>query len=59
VQQTVTAAPSPPIKEASTSGIAALAGKSRLSKATPVVPAETAGSVRADVEEIKERTQHR
>ncbi|HTZ24621.1 MAG TPA: phage holin family protein [Streptosporangiaceae bacterium] len=37
-------------------GMAALAGKGRLSKATPPVPEETIGSVKADVEEIKERT---
>lgn len=37
-------------------GIAALLGKGRLGKATPPVPEETIGSVKADVEEIKERT---
>jgi methyl-accepting chemotaxis protein len=37
-------------------GMAALAGKGRLSKATPPVPEETIGSVKADVDEIKERT---
>lgn len=37
-------------------GIAALAGKGRLGKATPPVPEETIGSVKADVDEIKERT---
>jgi uncharacterized membrane protein YqjE len=37
-------------------GIAALLGKARLGKATPPVPEETIGSVKADVEEIKERT---
>ena len=34
---------------------AALLGKSRLQKATPPVPEETVGSIKADVEEIKER----
>jgi hypothetical protein len=37
-------------------GAAALLGKGRLSKATPAVPEETIGSVKADVDEIKERT---
>jgi len=37
-------------------GIAALLGKGRLSKATPPVPKETIDNVKADVEEIKERT---
>ncbi len=37
-------------------GLAALMGKSRLSKATPVVPQETVSSVKTDVAEIKERT---
>jgi len=37
-------------------GMAALAGKGRLSKATPPVPEETIGSLKADVDEIKERT---
>jgi Putative Actinobacterial Holin-X, holin superfamily III len=37
-------------------GFAALLGKGRLSKATPPVPEETIGSVKADVDEIKERT---
>lgn len=37
-------------------GAAALLGKGRLSKATPPVPEETIGSVKADVDEIKERT---
>jgi hypothetical protein len=37
-------------------GIAALIGKKRLAKATPPVPEETIGSVKADVEEIRERT---
>jgi Putative Actinobacterial Holin-X, holin superfamily III len=37
-------------------GMAALLGKGRLSKATPPVPEETIGSVKADVDEIKERT---
>jgi Flp pilus assembly protein TadB len=37
-------------------GIAALVGKSRLQKATPPVPQEAVHSVKADVDEIKERT---
>jgi hypothetical protein len=37
-------------------GLTALIGKGRLSKATPPVPEEAIGSVKADVEEIKERT---
>jgi hypothetical protein len=37
-------------------GIAALLGKGRLGKATPPVPEETIGSVKADIDEIKERT---
>jgi uncharacterized membrane protein len=37
------------------SAIAALLGKGRLSKATPPVPAEAIGSVKADVEEIREK----
>ena len=36
-------------------GVAAQAGKGRLKKAVPPVPAETVDSVKADVEEIKER----
>lgn len=36
-------------------GIAALIGRGRLKKATPPVPGETIGSVKADVEELKER----
>lgn len=36
-------------------GIAALVGKSRLSKATPPVPKEAIGSVQADVQEVKEK----
>jgi hypothetical protein len=36
-------------------GAMALAGKSRLQEATPPVPEEAVGSVKADVEEIKER----
>jgi Putative Actinobacterial Holin-X, holin superfamily III len=36
--------------------VAALIGKGRLQKAVPPVPEEAVGSVRADVEEIKERT---
>ncbi|HEY2691746.1 MAG TPA: phage holin family protein [Streptosporangiaceae bacterium] len=35
--------------------IAALMGKGRLKKARPPVPGETIGSVKADVEELKER----
>jgi uncharacterized membrane protein YqjE len=35
-------------------GIAALAGRSALKKATPPIPAEAAESVKADVEQIKE-----
>lgn len=34
--------------------VTALRGKSKLSKATPVVPEQTVQSVKADVEEIKE-----
>jgi uncharacterized membrane protein YqjE len=37
-------------------GIAALIGKSRLQKATPPIPQEAVQSVKADVDEIKERT---
>jgi len=37
------------------SGIAALIGKSRLSKATPPVPKEALDSVQADVQEVKEK----
>jgi tetrahydromethanopterin S-methyltransferase subunit C len=36
-------------------GVAAQAGKRRMKTAVPPVPAETVGSVKADVEEIKER----
>jgi hypothetical protein len=36
-------------------GAAALLGKSRLQKAAPPVPEETVGSVKTDVEEIKQR----
>jgi Putative Actinobacterial Holin-X, holin superfamily III len=36
-------------------GIAALAGKSRLQRATPPVPQEAVHSVKTDVAEIKER----
>ena len=36
-------------------GIAALIGKSRLSKGTPPVPKEAIGSVQADVQEVKEK----
>ncbi len=37
------------------SAVAALLGKGRLQKATPPVPKQAVGSVKADVEEIKER----
>ncbi len=37
-------------------GCAALLGKRRLQRATPPVPADAVASVKADVEEIKERT---
>jgi uncharacterized membrane protein YqjE len=37
-------------------GVAALMGKGRLQRAAPPVPEETVSSVKADVEEIKERT---
>jgi uncharacterized membrane protein YqjE len=37
------------------SGIAALLGKARLKRSTPPVPEQAVGSVKADVEEIKER----
>jgi hypothetical protein len=37
------------------SGVAAVAGKGRLQKAAPLVPAQAAGSVKADVAEIRER----
>jgi hypothetical protein len=37
-------------------GIAALLGKGRLSRATPPVPEQAIGNVKADVDEIKERT---
>jgi hypothetical protein len=37
-------------------GLAAMMGKSRLSKATPAVPEETVTSLKTDVAEIKERT---
>ena len=37
-------------------GVAALVGKSRIQQATPPIPTEAAGSVKADVEEIRERT---
>jgi hypothetical protein len=36
--------------------MAALLGKGRLSKATPPVPEQAIGNVKADVDEIKERT---
>ena len=35
-------------------GIAALAGPGQLKKATPPMPSRAAGSVKADVEQIKE-----
>jgi Putative Actinobacterial Holin-X, holin superfamily III len=35
--------------------VAALVGKGRLQKAAPPVPEETVGSIKTDVEEIKER----
>jgi uncharacterized membrane protein YqjE len=37
------------------SGLAAVAGRARLQKAAPLVPAQAAGSVKADVNEIRER----
>jgi Flp pilus assembly protein TadB len=37
-------------------GMAALLGKRRLAKASPPVPEETIGSVKADVDEVRERT---
>jgi uncharacterized membrane protein YqjE len=37
------------------SGVAALLGKGRLRRSTPPVPEQAVGSVKADVEEIKER----
>jgi hypothetical protein len=37
------------------SGLAALLGKARLQKATPPVPEQAAESVKADINEIKER----
>lgn len=37
------------------SGAAAVLGRGRLQKATPPVPEQAVGSVKADVEEIKER----
>jgi Putative Actinobacterial Holin-X, holin superfamily III len=36
-------------------GVAALMGKSQVSKAAPPVPEQTVQSVKADVEEVKER----
>jgi VIT1/CCC1 family predicted Fe2+/Mn2+ transporter len=36
-------------------GVLALVGKGRLSKATPPAPEQAIGSVKADIEEIKER----
>jgi hypothetical protein len=38
-------------------GVAALIGKSRIQQAAPPVPTEAAGSVKADVAEIRERAQ--
>jgi hypothetical protein len=38
-----------------TAGAVALIGKGRLSKATPPAPEQTIGSVKADIDEIKER----
>jgi Putative Actinobacterial Holin-X, holin superfamily III len=38
-----------------TAGISALIGRGRLRKATPPVPQEAIGNVKADVEEVKER----
>ncbi|WP_367324042.1 phage holin family protein [Streptomyces sp. HUAS ZL42] len=40
-------------------GLLAVAGRSQLRRATPPTPEETLGSVRADVEEIRERAHHR
>jgi uncharacterized membrane protein YqjE len=37
------------------SGVAALLGRARLKKAAPLVPAQAADSVKADVNEIRER----
>ena len=37
------------------SGVAALLGKARLKKAAPLVPAQATDSVKADVNEIRER----
>jgi hypothetical protein len=37
------------------SGVAALQGKARMRRVTPPVPEQAVGSVKADVEEIKER----
>jgi hypothetical protein len=39
-----------------TAAAAALLGKSRLQKATPPVPQEAVGSIKTDMEEIRERT---
>jgi hypothetical protein len=36
-------------------GVAALLGKGRIRQATPPVPTEAAGSVKADIDEVKER----
>jgi hypothetical protein len=38
------------------STVAALLGKKQLKRATPPVPVQAVGSVKADVEELKERT---
>ncbi|MFF9409661.1 phage holin family protein [Streptomyces anandii] len=40
-------------------GLLALAGRAQLRRATPPKPEEALGSVRADVEEIRERAHHR
>jgi uncharacterized membrane protein YqjE len=37
-------------------GVAAMMGRGRLKKATPPVPKEAVSSIKADVEEIRERT---
>lgn len=37
------------------SGVAAMIGKARLKRATPMIPAQATESVQADVKEIKER----
>ncbi|MFI1163624.1 phage holin family protein [Streptomyces sp. NPDC020801] len=40
-------------------GVLALAGRAQLRRAAPPTPEETLGSVKADVEEIRERAHHR